>query len=103
MYALGVTPNRLILIPLNRKMQPSGDPVRSITRTDITGSSIWGWGGSVAEYLATNTDQQIRIETAEGKLKLMILGGNILENALAGEGQLRGLDALIEFLLSTRR
>ena len=33
----------------------------------------------------------------------MVLGGNVIEDALAGKGQLRGLDALIEFLLSTQR
>ena len=33
----------------------------------------------------------------------MVLGGNVIEDALAGESQLRGLDALIEFLLSTQR
>lgn len=102
LYALGVTPERLILLPVNRKLQPSGDPVRSITRADVRGCSVWGWGGSVSDFLSISSDQQIRIETPEGKLKLMVLGGNLLENALAGEGQLRGLDALVEFLRSAR-
>lgn len=100
-YAVGVTPDRLILLPLDRKMQANGDAPRSITRADITGSSVWGHGGSVADWLGDG-DQQIRIETAEGKLKLMVLGGNMLENALAADDQLRGLDALIEFVLSSR-
>ncbi len=102
LYAVGVTPDRIILQPVDRKWAPAGDP-RSVTRGDVVGCSVWGWGGSVASWLSTNADQQIRIETADFKVKLMVLGGNVLENALAGEGQLRGLDALVEFLLSTRR
>jgi hypothetical protein len=101
LYAIGVTPDRLIVVPVNRKMHADGD-ARMITRGDITGSSVWGWGGGVKEFLSANGDQQIRIETPQGKLKLMVVGGNMLEDALAGEGQLSGLDVLVEFLLSTR-
>lgn len=102
LYAVGVTPDRLILQPVDRRWAPKGD-ARSITRADVTGCSVWGWGGGVSTWLSANADQQIRIETADGKLKLLVLGGNVIEDALAGEGQLRGLDALIEFLLSTQR
>jgi len=101
-YAVGVTPDRLLLVPVNRKLQAGGDPARAFTRDDITGSSVWGWGGSVADFLAGDSDQQIRIETAGGKIKLMVLGGNLTENALAGEQQVGGLGALVDFLLSAR-
>jgi hypothetical protein len=100
-YIIGVTPNRLIVVPVDRRMNPNGKPVRNITRADITGSSVWGHGGSIADWIGDG-DQQIRIETAEGKLKLMVLGGNFLENKLAGDDHLRGLDALVEFVLSAR-
>lgn len=101
LYALGVTPVRLILVPIDRKFQANG-PVVSLTRDVITGSSVWGWGGSVGDFLSSSSDQQIRIDTPDGKFKLMVLGGNILEDALSGAGQRSGLDALVEFLISAR-
>lgn len=102
LYAVGISPERIVLQPVDRKWAPAGD-ARSITRGEVTGCSVWGWGGGVASWLSTSADQQIRIETTDVKIKLMALGGNVIENALASEGQLRGLDALIEFLLSTQR
>jgi hypothetical protein len=101
-YAIGVTPDRLVLLPLNRKMAPSGDPPVSIARGDIVNSSVWGWGGSVRDWLSATSDQQIRIQTSSAKYKLMMLGGNLLENTLAGDDQLSGLDALVAFLQSAK-
>lgn len=102
LFAVGVTPDRLIVLPLDRKMKASGDP-RSITRDDITSSAIWGWGGSIKDFLDVSADQELRFETATEKYKFMTIGGNIVENALAGQDQLRGLDAVIEFLQSAKR
>ena len=102
LYAIGVTADRLIVLPLDRKMKASGDP-ESVTRDDVTGSAIWGWGGSIKDFLDVSADQELRFETATEKYKFMTLGGNILENAMAGDGQLRGLDAVIEFLQSAKR
>jgi hypothetical protein len=101
LYAIGVTPERLIVLPVSRKMEAAGSP-ETITRTDITASSVWGWAGTVGEFLSASAGQQIRIETPRGKYKLMIVGGNTLENSLAGDDHLRGLDVLIEFLLSAK-
>ena len=83
-------------------MQASGE-VRSITRADVVNSSVWGWGGGMKEWLSMTSDQQIRVETPHEKFKWAILGGNMFENALAGDEQLAGLSALIEFLMSTKR
>ncbi len=47
LFAIGVTPDRLIVLPLDRKMKASGDP-QSVTRDDITSSAIWGWVGASA-------------------------------------------------------
>ena len=102
LYAVGVTEQHLLLLPIDRKMRPAAAAPDSIERTDITASSIWGWKGSVADFLSGSADQQIRLETAQHKYKLMVLGGNMLENSLAGDEQLRGLDALVEFVLSAR-
>jgi hypothetical protein len=102
LYAIGVTADRLIVLPLDRKMKASGDP-ESVTRDDVTGSAIWGWGGSIKDFLDVSADQELRFETATEKYKFMTLGGNILENSMSGDGQLRGLDAVIEFLQSAKR
>jgi len=103
LYCVGVTQDRLIVLPVSRKMQPTGDPPTSITRADITTSSVWGWGGSVRDFLSASSDEQIRVSTADTKYKWMILGGNLFENMLAGEDQLHGLDALVEFLQSAKK
>jgi hypothetical protein len=102
LYTVGVTPDRLIVLPIDRKMKASGEP-QSMTRDDIIHSSVWGWGGSIKDFLDVSGDQELRFETATEKYKFMTLGGNMLENAMAGEGQLRGLDAVIEFLQSAKR
>ena len=100
-FAVGVTPVRVVLLPVNRKMEASGEPV-VLRREDIRSSSVWGWGGSVAEFISASAGQQIRIETGSAKFKLMAVGGSPIENAAAGDGQLRGLDALVDFVLSAR-
>lgn len=103
LFAVGITPDRLIVLPVNRKWEPTGDPVHSITRADITDSSVWGWGGSVRDFLSASSNEQIRIRTPQASYKWMVLGGNLMENALAGDEHLQGLDALVEFLLSAKR
>lgn len=102
-FAVGITPSRLIVLPVDRRMQPKGQAPASITRDDIVASSVWGWGGSVRDWLSVSSDQQIRIETPTTKYRWMVVGGNVVENALAGDEHLRGLDALIEFVLSAKR
>lgn len=102
LFAVAVTPDRLVIVPLDRKMAASG-PAQSVTRDDVRSSSVWGWGGSVKDFLSPSSDQQIRFETPDRKYKLMVLGGNMFENALAGEGQLGGLEAFVAFLQSAKQ
>lgn len=102
LYVVGVTPTRLVLVPVDRRWQPKGT-VRSLTRPEITATSVWGWGDGAKTWLAPGSDQQIRIATADWSVKLMVLGGNVAEDALAGEGHLQGLEALVAFLQSARR
>lgn len=102
LYAVGVTAERLILLPIDRKMEARGEPV-SITRDQVTSSAVWGWGGSLADFLSGSAEQQVRFSTAETRFKLMILGGNLVENALAGPSQKSGLEALLELLRSAKR
>ena len=96
---MGVTGSRLLLQPIGRKLEAKGPPI-AIGREEISDSSIWGRGGSLADLLA---DQQIRFTAAGQKYKLMVLGGNVLEDALSGPTQNQGLEALIAFLRSAKR
>jgi hypothetical protein len=99
LFAVGVTAGRLLLQPIGRKLEAKGPPV-VIRREEITDSSVWGHGGGLAGLLA---DQQLRFTAGGEKYKLMVLGGNALEDALSGPSQKKGLEALVEFLLSARR
>jgi hypothetical protein len=101
LFAVGVTADRLVVVPLDRKMAPSG-AAASVTRGDVRSSSVWGWGGSVTDFLSPRSGNEIRFETPSRGYQLMVLGGNVFENALAGEGKRGGLEALIDFLQSAR-
>jgi len=101
LFAVAVTPDRLVIVPLDRKMGTAGE-AESITRADVRSSSVWGWGGSVKDFLAGSSGNEIRIETPRRSYKLMVLGGTAFENALAGDGQLDGLEAFIAFLQSAK-
>lgn len=101
LFLIGVTTQRLILVPLDRRGQPTAD-VRSVGRSDITGSSIWGWGGSVRDFLSTQADQEIRFTTAADEYRFMIIGGNWLENMFTSDTSRGSLDTLVDFLQSTK-
>jgi hypothetical protein len=102
LFAVGVTPDRLLILPIDRKLNAKGDGPESVTRADVRNSSVWGWGGGAKDFLSMRSDHEIRIETPNRKYKFMTLGGNMFENSLAGDGQLAGLEALIVFLDSAR-
>jgi hypothetical protein len=70
---------------------------------DIEASAIWGWGGSIGDWLSASAGNEIRFTAGGRKYKLMVLGGNALEDALSGPSQRSGLQALLEFLLAARR
>lgn len=100
-YAVGVTAERVVLVPVDRRLAAAGAPI-SIARGEITDASVWGWGGSVADFLSASAAAEIRFATATEKLRLLVLGGNLVENALAGPAQRSGLEALVEFLRAAR-
>ena len=108
LYLVGTTDRRIIMQQLDRKMQPNGQPL-SYGSADITDASVWGWAHDSASraekvrtFLTTSGDR-IKFEAGGEKWKLMTLGGNLLENALAGEYQLGGLNAFIDFLAASAR
>ncbi len=102
-YLVGTTDRRIIMQSVDRKWQPTGPPL-SFGSTDITETSVWGWahdaasrGDKVKTFLTTSGDR-IKFQAGGEKWKLMALGGNMLENALADDSQVAGLDAFIRFL-----
>ncbi len=98
-YAIAVTPQRLILQPVGRKLESKGEPI-SIAPTDIRKSSIDGMGGGLSEFLKADLGD-IRIETADQTFKLAAMGGG-MDQLLTGDAQRDGKQALIEFLYSAR-
>jgi len=102
LLAVGVTPSRLILVPVDRRLESAGPPVL-VSREEITDAAVWGWGGSVRDFLSASAGNELRFATATEKFRLHVLGGNLLEDTLSGPTQRSGLEALIEFLLSAQR
>ena len=101
LYAIGVTPSRLLLLPLDRLHAATGEPV--VLRADeIEAAAIWGWGGSLSDLLSASAGRELRFTAKGKKYKLMVLGGNLLEDALSGASQKSGLQALLEFLLAAK-
>ncbi len=98
-YAIGVTPERLILQPVGRTLEAKGAPI-SIAPTDIRKSSVDGMGGGLSEFIKADPGE-IRIETADQKFKLAALGGG-MDQLFTGDAQRDGKRALIEFLYAAR-
>jgi hypothetical protein len=99
LYALGVTDQHLVIQQVDRKMKPSGPPVVSSVE-EIKVGNIFSDG---AQWTMGDKDMQIRFETKGDKYKLNVLGGTIIENALAGGDQISGLQMLIAFLRTAPR
>lgn len=97
-WVIGVTDQRLILIEVDRKMLPTGLPV-SLAPTEISVGNIFSDG---AFFSVGTKGQQIRFEARGEKYAFTMLGGNLLENALAGDQQASSVDVLGDFLRTCR-
>lgn len=95
LYSIGVTDRRLILREVDRKWRPTPDPPISLTHDEVTVGNIFSEG---ARWALGDKDLEIRFSGGGEDYRLTVLGGTLIENALAGSAQLTGLDALIEFL-----
>jgi hypothetical protein len=98
MVAIAITDDRLVIQGLNRKFEPSGDPI-SLPPERIAKAKIEGGGGEWIELEAIVMDQlsvALRIRTTEGeKLKLMMMRAEGPLGGLGGgETQRQGLKAL---------
>ncbi len=99
LFVIGVTPERIVMVVVDRKIQAKEPPV-TIRRGDIVKSSVDGFGGGMAHFLTTDLGE-IRFDTAQESYKLMIIGGG-MDQMLTGEGQLNGKGRFLEFIASAR-
>jgi hypothetical protein len=100
LVALAATNRRLIVLPLNRRIEPGGEPI-SIAPDQIASAKAGGGGGWGAEPTAALMDKaaaELKIKTTDGeKLKLMMMRGEgpgPLAGLGGGEDQRQGLEAI---------
>jgi hypothetical protein len=103
LYALAVTDRRLILLPLDRRLQPKG-PLQSIAPDELVSADADGAGGgwwSTGSAILDATALKVELRTRGGdKMKLMFMKGGegMLGGLGGGESQQQGVRALAEWL-----
>jgi hypothetical protein len=102
LYAIAVTDRRLLLQPLDRRIQPKGD-ARSITAGELVSADVDGAGGgwwtAPSVVLDLSAIALTLRTTDEEKLKLMMMNGAGLLGGLGGgQAQREGVLALAEWL-----
>lgn len=101
LFAVGVTRHSLVLQPLTKRQQPDGAPVW-LRPNDITNAAIWGHGGGWREWLAKNSEAELRFQTTGGEhYKILALGGWTMAKAM-GDGYEAGIDAVAQWLADAR-
>ena len=101
--ALGVTPSRLIIQPLDRKGRMSGEPPVFIRKEEISKGSYGGGGGmgsSPTSWIMDAASIEVKLKTTGGeKFKLMLMTGEGMLGGLGGgPSQRNGAEALIAFI-----
>jgi hypothetical protein len=99
LFALGTTDRHLVIQEIDRKWKPAGEAVVA-TPADVEVGNIFSEG---AKWTLSDKDQEIRFKVKGQDYKLLVLGGTMFENALAGTDQVDGLQALVAFLRSAKR
>ena len=94
-FAIGVAPERLVIVELDRKLKPTNDAPVILRPAEISVGNIFADGAFLA---AGRRDQEIRFTARGEEHRYSVIGGNVVENAMAGADQLDGLTALVEFL-----
>ncbi|HEX9376675.1 MAG TPA: hypothetical protein VGB19_10625 [Actinomycetota bacterium] len=103
LYAIGVTDRRLILQPLDRKLQPK-KPARSVGRADVAKAELGGAGGgdfNAASAVMDAAALTLVLRTTDGqKFKLSMMRGSdgVLGGLSGGAAQLQGVTALTDWL-----
>jgi hypothetical protein len=99
LFAVGVTDEHLLIQQVDRKWKPAA-PAVVATADEIEVGNIFADG---AAWSLTDKDRQIRFVAKGEKYKLNVLGGNMLEDKLAGGAQADGLQVLARFLQTAPR
>lgn len=100
-YAVGVTRSAMVMQQLDKKQQPVGGPVW-YRPSDITNAALWGQGGGWREFLARNSEFELRFQTTAGEhFKVTAVGGWLVAKAM-GEGYEQGMMAVAEWLAAAR-
>jgi hypothetical protein len=102
MVAIGVSEDRLLIQPLNRRLEPT-DAATSLAPEQIAEAKASGAGGGWATVTAAvmdGTAVTLRLKTTDGeKLKLtMMHGTGALGKLGGGDSQRQGLEALAAWL-----
>jgi hypothetical protein len=98
-WVIGVTPQRLLMVEVDRKFQAKAAPV-VVHPQDITKSSVDGFGGGLSHFRKTDLGD-IRFDTASDSYKLQALGGG-MDQMLTGDAQMNGKSAFLQFLANAR-
>lgn len=103
LYGVGITDRRLLLQPLDRKLQPKGACV-FVTRDDAADAELDGAGGgwwTAPEAVLDATALTLKLTKAGGeRLKLMMMRGG--SSLFGGAQQAEGVVALAEWLAAAR-
>jgi len=99
MWAIGVTEQRLVLVPLDRKMTAKGPPT-SVRPSEITKSSVDGSGGGIGHFAAAllKDGGDLRFDTGSKKWKFSAIGG-LGGEQLLGSDYASGVNAVCQFLV----
>src|SRR5438093_6921948 len=102
LYAVAVTERRLLLVPLDRRLQPKGE-VRTITSESLASADVDGAGGgwwTAPEAILDAAALTLRMQTTDAaRFKLIIMRGTgVLGGLGGGQAQSDGILALAEWM-----
>jgi hypothetical protein len=102
LYAIGVTDRRLLLQPLDRKLQPK-DALVPVAREAAADAELDGAGGdwwTAPSAVLDATAITLKVTAGGERLKLMMMRGG--SSLFGGESQAKGVVALAEWLAASR-
>jgi hypothetical protein len=103
-FVIGATDHHLIVIPVDKKWRATDKEAVILRPDEIDVGNLFTEGeGRMSSLLMSDKGNQIRFEARGEKYKFQVLGGTMMQNALASGGQIEGLTAVIEFLSAAKR
>ena len=109
LVALAATDRRLIIIPLNRRIEPDGEPLSIAPgeAADAKAGGGGGWGTEPAAAIMDRAAADLKIRTTGGeKLKLGMMRGEgpgPLAELGGGEDQRQGMEAVAGWFAGLER